>query len=80
MMRSPAAGARCLVNGNGTRYYLQMMLAKSVSGPAREALVEPQKLESRNLLFLAEQLPNPVDLMEDYGETNLHYSMYDARE
>ena len=33
----------------------------------------------KNLMFFVDELPNLVDLMEDY-ETNLHLSMHDARE
>jgi len=32
-----------------------------------------------DLMFFADELPNLVDLMEEY-ETNLHYSMHEARE
>ena len=32
----------------------------------------------KDLMFFVDELPNLVDLMEDY-ETNLHLSMHDAR-
>jgi len=33
----------------------------------------------KDLMFFVDELPNLVDLMEDY-ETNFHFSMHDARE
>jgi len=41
--------------------------------------IQKRWVSLKDLMFFVDELPNLVDLMEDY-ETNLHLSMHDARE
>jgi len=66
-----------LVNGNGT--FVDNDVRDIYWGhtvPYTEALWVSSL---KDLMFFDDELPNLVDLMEDY-ETNLHLSMHDARD
>jgi hypothetical protein len=43
-------------------------------------VIEKRWVSLKDLMFFADELPDMVELMEEYETNNLHYSMHEARE